>query len=99
VCLVVVGAGPAISEEHVKVEAIGDLHRFGRQKRSTLIPFVKFEVLFNRQEPGYLPGPTRSYGTKVHVNPASEVGSLGLKLCTWAVLVGPNVERDPASDT
>jgi hypothetical protein len=44
---VAVGAGPAASEEGVEVESIGDLHRLGRQNRSTLISVVKFEVLFN----------------------------------------------------
>src|ERR1700751_1111014 len=40
------------SREHVEVESIGDLHRLGRQNRSTLISFVKLEAMFKRREPG-----------------------------------------------
>ena len=41
--------------------SISDLHRLGRRDRSTLISFAKFEVLFNRQQPGsWAPGGSQS---------------------------------------
>jgi hypothetical protein len=71
-CLAVVGAGPAISKEHVKVETIGDLHRLGHQNRSTLISFAKFEVLFKRREPGYRAALGRSQSGSQRAQPSGD---------------------------